>query len=62
MPLAALPSMRDFRDGQLPVVEQHMDDLRKELRANEILERAAALFYYLLLALIPALLFAVWTA
>ena len=59
MPLAALSSMRDFDERQLARAGRGMKDIRTESWANEILERAAALSYYLLLALIPALLFAV---
>ena len=39
-----------------------MDDLKREMWLNEMLERAAALSYYLLFALVPALIFAVWSA
>jgi uncharacterized BrkB/YihY/UPF0761 family membrane protein len=39
-----------------------MNDLKREMLVNDVLERAAALSYYLLFALIPALLAAVWLA
>ena len=39
-----------------------MDDIKREIAVNEFLERAAALSYYLLFALIPALLAVVWRA
>jgi uncharacterized BrkB/YihY/UPF0761 family membrane protein len=37
-----------------------MSDIKREILLNDVLERAAALSYYLLLALVPALLCAVW--
>jgi uncharacterized BrkB/YihY/UPF0761 family membrane protein len=37
-----------------------MSDINREILVNDILERAAALSYYLLFALVPALLCAVW--
>jgi uncharacterized BrkB/YihY/UPF0761 family membrane protein len=39
-----------------------MDNVQGEILANEVLERAAALSYYLLLGLVPALLFLLWPA
>ena len=39
-----------------------MGDLRREIWLNEVQERAAALSYYLLFALVPALIFIVWSA
>ena len=39
-----------------------MNDLKREMLVNDFLERAAAFSYYLLFALIPALLAAVWLA
>jgi uncharacterized BrkB/YihY/UPF0761 family membrane protein len=39
-----------------------MDHLKRVKWLNELLERAAALSYYLLFALVPALVFAVWSA
>jgi uncharacterized BrkB/YihY/UPF0761 family membrane protein len=39
-----------------------MNDLKREMLVNNVLEGAAALSYYLLFALIPALLAAVWLA
>ncbi len=37
-----------------------MNDLKREILVNDVLERAAAMAYYLLFALVPALLFVVW--
>ena len=37
-----------------------MDELKREMLVNHFLEHAAALSYYLLFALVPALLVAVW--
>jgi uncharacterized BrkB/YihY/UPF0761 family membrane protein len=37
-----------------------MSDIRREILVNDVLERAAALSYYLLFALVPALLYAGW--
>ncbi len=37
-----------------------MSGLKREILVNDVLERAAALAYYLLFALVPALLFVVW--
>jgi uncharacterized BrkB/YihY/UPF0761 family membrane protein len=37
-----------------------MSDIKREILVNDVLERAAALSYYLLFALVPALLWAVW--
>jgi uncharacterized BrkB/YihY/UPF0761 family membrane protein len=39
-----------------------MSELKREILVNDVLERAAALSYYLLFALLPALLCAVWLA
>jgi uncharacterized BrkB/YihY/UPF0761 family membrane protein len=39
-----------------------MSDLKREILVNDVLERAAALSYYLLFALIPALFVIVWLA
>jgi uncharacterized BrkB/YihY/UPF0761 family membrane protein len=37
-----------------------MSDLKREILVNDVLERVAALSYYLLFALLPALLLVVW--
>ncbi len=37
-----------------------MSDFKREILVNDVLERAAALSYYLLFALIPALFVIVW--
>jgi len=37
-----------------------MDKVKGEILANEVLERAAALSYYLLFGLVPAMLFLLW--
>jgi uncharacterized BrkB/YihY/UPF0761 family membrane protein len=37
-----------------------MSDLKREILVNDVLERAAALSYYLLFALVPAVLCVVW--
>jgi uncharacterized BrkB/YihY/UPF0761 family membrane protein len=37
-----------------------MSDLKREILVNDVLERAAALSYYLLFALVPAILCVVW--
>jgi len=39
-----------------------MDNVKGEILANDVLERAAALSYYLLFGLVPAVLFLLWTA
>jgi uncharacterized BrkB/YihY/UPF0761 family membrane protein len=39
-----------------------MDKVDGEILANNVLERAAALSYYLLIALVPAVLFVLWPA
>ena len=39
-----------------------MSDLKREILVNDVLERAAALSYYLLFALVPALFVIVWLA
>ena len=39
-----------------------MDKVRAEIVANDLLERAAALSYYLLFALVPVVLFVLWPA
>jgi uncharacterized BrkB/YihY/UPF0761 family membrane protein len=39
-----------------------MSDLKREILVNDLLERAAALSYYLLFALVPAVLCVVWLA
>jgi uncharacterized BrkB/YihY/UPF0761 family membrane protein len=39
-----------------------MSDLKREILVNDFLERAAALSYYLLFALVPAVLCVVWLA
>jgi uncharacterized BrkB/YihY/UPF0761 family membrane protein len=39
-----------------------MNDLKREILVNDVLERAAALSYYLLFALVPAVLCVVWLA
>jgi uncharacterized BrkB/YihY/UPF0761 family membrane protein len=39
-----------------------MENLRREALVNDVLERAATLSYYLLFALVPALLFLIWPA
>jgi uncharacterized BrkB/YihY/UPF0761 family membrane protein len=39
-----------------------MSDLKREILVNDVLERAAALSYYLLFALVPAVLCVVWLA
>ncbi len=37
-----------------------MSDLKREILVNDVLERVAALSYYLLFALVPAVLCVVW--
>jgi len=39
-----------------------MDKVKAEILANDVLERAAALSSYLLLALVPVVLFVLWPA
>ena len=39
-----------------------MSDIKREILVNDVLERAAALSYYLLFALVPAVLCVVWLA
>ena len=39
-----------------------MDKLKAEILANDVLERAAALSYYLLFALVPVVLLVLWPA
>ena len=39
-----------------------MSDLKREILVNDVLERAAALSYYLVFALVPAVLCVVWLA
>ena len=39
-----------------------MDNVKCEILANEVLERAAALSYYLLFGLVSAMLFFLWPA
>jgi len=39
-----------------------MDNVKGEILANDVLERAAALSYYLLFGLVPAVLFLLLTA
>ena len=39
-----------------------MDKVKAEILANDVLERAAALSYYLLFALVPVVLFVLWPA
>lgn len=39
-----------------------MDNVKAEILANDVLERAAALSYYLLFALVPVVLLVLWPA
>jgi len=39
-----------------------MDKVKSEILVNEVLEHAAALSYYLLFGLVPAMLFLLWPA
>jgi len=39
-----------------------MDNVKGEILANDVLERAAALSYYFLIALVPVVLFVLWRA
>ena len=50
-----------FRGTPLAIVGS-MSDLKREILVNDVLERAAALSYYLLFALVPAVLCVVWLA
>jgi len=60
-PPKASESQCYFVARRLPFQEA-MSDLKREILVNDVLERAAALSYYLLFALVPTLLCAVWLA
>ena len=66
-----MPHLRDTLPSYCPRFEANssgttfaspgtMDELKREMLVNHFLEHAAALSYYLLFALVPALLVAVW--